>query len=64
MLAPSLPIPFPLSPRGHGQPLLLYSSPSLCLSTINPLKPKRKKKKKENIQLKKTLLFNTTQVYI
>ena len=32
--SPSLPIPFPLSPRGHGQPLLLYSlllSAFLCL---------------------------------
>jgi hypothetical protein len=34
---PPLPIPFPLSPHGHGQPLLLYSLPLsafLCLSTL------------------------------
>jgi hypothetical protein len=48
LLAPSLPIsppphphtPTPTpTPRGHGRPLLLYYSPSLCLSTINTLKP-------------------------
>ena len=33
-----LTLPYPLSLRGHVQPLLLYPSPSLCLSTINTLK--------------------------
>ena len=38
-LAPPLStFPSSLSPHGHGQPLLLYSSPSLCLSIINALK--------------------------
>ena len=38
--SPSLPIFLcSLSPCGHDWPLLLYSFPSLCLSTINALKP-------------------------
>jgi hypothetical protein len=37
--SPSLHLLSPLpSLCGHGRPLLLYSSPSLCLSTINALK--------------------------
>jgi hypothetical protein len=36
---PLFPIPSPLSPHGHGLPLLLYFSPSPCLSTITALKP-------------------------
>jgi hypothetical protein len=31
--------PFPLFSSSHGQPLLLYTSTSLCLSIINTLKP-------------------------
>ena len=33
------PLSLPVSPRVHGWHLLLYSSPSLCLSIINALKP-------------------------
>ena len=38
LVPPLSPSPSPLSPRGHGQPLLLYSSLFLCLSKINALK--------------------------
>jgi hypothetical protein len=39
-VAPSLSaLPSPIFPHGHGCALLLYTSPPLCLSTTNALKP-------------------------